>query len=86
MSRPVRTAATTRSQRRALEATYPKCACGATLGLQRVRTGLKECRGCLPDDELERKDALTLLEDRALQAKSFDDLVGVVVDLIRSQR
>lgn len=86
MSRPVRTAVVGRAQRRHLEATYPKCSCGATLGLQRVRTGIKECRGCLPDEVLERKDVLSLLEDRALQAKSFDDLVGVVIDLIRSQR
>lgn len=86
MSAPVRTTAVTKRERRALEATYPKCGCGATLGLQRVRAGIKECRGCVPDAELERKDALTLLEDRALQAKSFDDLVSVVIDLIRSQR
>lgn len=69
-----------------MEATYPKCPCGATIGLVRVRAGIKECRGCLPDESLERKDALRLLEDRALQAKTLDDLIGVVIDLIRSQR
>lgn len=69
-----------------MEAAYPKCSCGATLGLQRVRAGVNQCRGCAPDLVLERKDALSLLEDRALQAKSLDDLIGVVIDLIRSQR
>lgn len=69
-----------------MEATYPKCSCGATLGLQRVRAGVDRCRGCVPDLMLECKDVLSLLEDRALQAKSLDDLIGVVIDLIRSQR
>lgn len=31
----------------------------------------------------ERREALKMLENRALDAKSLDDLVGVVVDLIR---
>ena len=73
-------------ERRSREADFPKCGCGNVLGLERVRAGLKQCRGCVPDLVLERKDALSLLEDRAVQAKTLDDLVGVVVDLIRSQR
>lgn len=75
-----------RATRQAMEATYPKCSCGATLGLQRVRAGIDQCRGCVPDFELERKDALSLLEDRALRATSLDDLIGVVIDLIRSKK
>lgn len=72
-----------RAKRQAKEATFPKCSCGATLGLERVRAGVKKCRGCVPDTELERRDVLRLLEDRALQAKTLDDLIGVVLDLIR---
>jgi hypothetical protein len=75
-----------RDQRRALEATFPKCPCGATLGVQRVKAGVTHCRGCVPDAELDRQDALRMMEDRAMVARTTDDLAGVVVDLLRYLR
>ena len=36
----------TREERRAREATFPKCPCGNTLGLERVNNGIRVCSGC----------------------------------------
>ena len=79
-----------RAARQAMEATYPKCRCGNTLGLERVTAQIDQCRGCLPDEELtarqQRFFALRHLEERAVRAKTLDDLSAVVVDLLRRLR
>lgn len=52
-----------RRERSAREATFPKCKeCGNVLGVERVNAGIKRCRGCLPDEELEDRDALAKLK------------------------
>lgn len=72
-----------KKERAAREATFPKCeTCGNVLGLQRVRLGLTQCRGCFPDSAMNARQALSALEDRAIAARTVDDLTTVVVDLI----
>lgn len=75
-----------RQKRRDREATYPKCSCGNTLGQERARIGMTKCRGCLPDDELVERDLLAKLEDRAIMATTFEELQGVVVDIVGRMR
>lgn len=73
----------TREERRALEATFPKCPCGATLGLERSKAGVKECRRCLPDDKLNGTDTLSLLQNQARSIASARDASDVLVQLIQ---
>lgn len=41
-----------KEDRRKLEATFPKCPCGATLSRERQTTGIKECPACEADEDL----------------------------------
>lgn len=50
-----------RAERRAREATFPKCRCGATLGLERSRAGITQCRGCLPDETMAQSARMDML-------------------------
>lgn len=64
---PRYTAKLTRQERSAREATFPKCKeCGNVLGVERANAGIKRCRGCLPDDELEDRDALAKMKFNVL--------------------
>lgn len=51
-----------KKRRREKEATFPKCKqCGNVLGVERANAGIKRCRGCMSDEELADRDALTHL-------------------------
>jgi hypothetical protein len=73
----------TRQERRAREATYPKCRCGATLGLERVAANIPQCRGCLPDEELRRRSDMADLRVQAVRATTLEDLREVVLEILR---
>jgi hypothetical protein len=69
-----------RDERRRLEATYPKCACGCTIGKQRHEEGETQCRQCQAvTDERQARDALL---ERALGATTVDELRAVVLEIL----
>ena len=55
----------TREEKRAREATFPKCACGATLGLQRVKDGISLCGPCT--ERAEYKSPTDKLQEQMLK-------------------
>lgn len=74
----------TREQRRQLEASFPKCQCGATLGLRRQQEGIKVCGRC--ETVLAERNELIDLERRTCEAESLDELRAVVLDIIHRLR
>lgn len=45
----------TREERRLIEASYPKCGCGNTLGVAAVMLGGKKCKRCVDMEVLAKK-------------------------------
>lgn len=78
-----------RAERRQREATFPKCACGATLGLQRVGMKVKQCRRCLPDEVLADRQlrtgfivsasAIEALAQRIFEAGELDKMISALL-------
>lgn len=73
-----------RRDRSAREATFPKCKdCGNVLGVDRANAGIKRCRGCLPDDELEDRDALAKVKFSILPKVQDPAAQQCIEELIR---
>lgn len=72
-------------ERAAREATFAKCKeCGNVLGLERVEAGIKRCRGCLPDDQIQQHDQLFMLSQTLdnISDPYAREAIGILVDIV----